>query len=112
MSMGASQSPHHQRMAYPIFCQPRIPHYPQVRSSYTLITEILFYTINYIIQQTRLTYYGILIMKSFEKSKFSQYFTFFPLTLILKSIILITKNIDKTRFIEVGKAFNFIYRYS
>lgn len=28
MLMGASQSPHHQRMAYQVFRQSRIPHYP------------------------------------------------------------------------------------
>jgi len=42
MSMGASQSPHHQRMAYQVFRQSRTPHYPQIRHSYTHITEILF----------------------------------------------------------------------
>ena len=42
MSMGASKSSHHQRMAYRIFRQPRTPHYPQVRSSPTPTAKILF----------------------------------------------------------------------
>ena len=46
MLMGASQSPHHQRMAHPIFRQPRTPHYSQVRRPSTPTAKILFYTVN------------------------------------------------------------------
>ena len=46
MSMGASQSPHHQRMAHPIFRQPRTPYYPQIRRPSTPTAKILFYTVN------------------------------------------------------------------
>ena len=41
LHMGASKSSHNERMANRIFRQPRIPHYPQVRRSYTPIAEIL-----------------------------------------------------------------------
>ena len=78
MLMDASKSSHHQRMAYQIFRQPRLLHYPQIWSSYTLIAKVLLCTINCIIQQTRLAYYGIVIMESFEKSQFFTIFYIFP----------------------------------
>ena len=46
MPMGASQSPHHQRMAHPIFRQSRTPYYPQIRRPSTPTAKILFYTVN------------------------------------------------------------------
>ena len=46
MPMGASQSPHHQRMAYQIFRQPRTLHYPQVKYSSTSTAKILFSILN------------------------------------------------------------------
>ena len=42
MPMGASQSPHHQRMAYQIFCKSRTPHYPQIRRPPAPTAKILF----------------------------------------------------------------------
>ena len=42
MSMGASQSPHHQRMAYQVFRQSRTPYYPQIRRPSTPTAKILF----------------------------------------------------------------------
>ena len=39
--MGAGKGSHHQRMAHPIFRQPRISHYPQVRRSPATITKVL-----------------------------------------------------------------------
>lgn len=41
MSMGASQSPHYQRMAYQVFRQSRLLHYPQVGYSSTPTAKIL-----------------------------------------------------------------------
>ena len=46
MSMGASKSSHHQRMAYRIFRQPRTSYYPQIRRPSTPTAKILFYTVN------------------------------------------------------------------
>ena len=45
MPMGASQSPHHQRMAYQIFRQPRTLHYPQVRRPPAPTAKVLQSTI-------------------------------------------------------------------
>ena len=45
MSMGASQSPHHQRMAYQVFRQPRTLHYPQVRRPPAPTAKVLQSTI-------------------------------------------------------------------
>lgn len=45
MLMGASQSPHHQRMAYQVFRQSRIPHYPQVRRPPAPTAKVLQSTI-------------------------------------------------------------------
>ena len=42
MSMGASKSPHHQRMAHRIFRQSRTPYYPQIRRPPTPTAKILF----------------------------------------------------------------------
>ena len=41
MSMGASKSSHHQRMAYRIFRPPRISHYPQIRRPSTPTAKVL-----------------------------------------------------------------------
>ena len=46
MPMGASKNSHHQRMAHPIFRQPRTPYYPQIRRPSTPTAKILFYTVN------------------------------------------------------------------
>ena len=46
MLMGASQSPHHQRMAHRIFRQSRTPYYPQIRRPSTPTAKILFHTVN------------------------------------------------------------------
>ena len=40
--MGTSKTSHHQRMAYQVFRQSRIPHYPQIRYSPTPTAKILF----------------------------------------------------------------------
>ena len=45
MSMGASQSPHHQRMAYQVFCKSRLLHYPQVRRPPAPTAKVLQSTI-------------------------------------------------------------------
>ena len=42
MSMGASQSPHYQRMAYQVFRKSRLLHYPKIRCSPAPTAKILF----------------------------------------------------------------------
>ena len=66
MPMGASKSSHHQRMAYQIFRQPRIPHYPQIRRPPAPTAKVLQSTIKQKHLQS-LSLYRCFLLKSLRE---------------------------------------------